>query len=126
MFSSKMFGAQPQLSESGYQRFAQRASQRGHLRLVLMAMFFAFSASVALSAWAQPGGGPGMRGPGMEHGMVSIGSSLTCKPCWRSSDEERHVVESLSLKPDAASAGGGTVASKSRRLFWRARKSENP
>ena len=74
MFSSKMFGVQPQASESGYQRVAQRASQRGHLRLVLMAMFFAISASVALSAWAQPGGGPGMRGPGMERGMVFGGS----------------------------------------------------
>jgi periplasmic protein CpxP/Spy len=49
-----------------------RASQRGGLRLVLIAMMVSISATVAMSAWAQPEGGLGMGGPG--RGMMFGGS----------------------------------------------------
>jgi Spy/CpxP family protein refolding chaperone len=53
MFQTKVSNAAGRNAQSGF-------------RLMLVGMLVAVSATVALSAWAQPGGGPGMMGgPGM-------------------------------------------------------------
>lgn len=55
MFQTKVSNAVGRKAQSGF-------------RLMLVGMLVAVSATVALSAWAQPGGGPGMGGPGMMGG----------------------------------------------------------